>query len=58
MKTQMSNSISPGQNCDTLLQTIHDVYIEVKRWRQLQCERRLFYKEYRRRVSLPILQRL
>lgn len=57
MKKQLSNSITPEQACFGRLQTINDVYEEIERWRQLQCDRRLFYKEYNQRCSFLTLQK-
>jgi hypothetical protein len=56
MKKQLSSSIRPEQTCFGHLQTIKDIYNEINRWRELQCQRRLFYKDYNQRYSFFTLQ--
>ncbi len=46
MKKQLSSSIRPEQMYFGHLQTINDIYNEINQWRELQCHRRLFYKDY------------
>ena len=58
MKSQMSTQITPEQECYNRLRTENGVYDEVKLWRQLQCERRLFYKKTDHLCSLVALQKL
>ncbi len=58
IKIQMSDPISTqGDYCIHLLSR-NAVYNEVKAWKEMQCTRRLFYKECDRRWSLLTLQRL
>ncbi len=52
IKQQMSDSVCTG------FQLIDQVYARVDAWKQLQCERRLFYKECNHLCSLLTLQRL
>lgn len=54
----MSDPISPQGDYLIHLLSRNDVYNEVKAWREMQCKRRLFYKECDRRCSLLTLQRL
>ncbi len=46
MKKQLSSSIRLEQMYFGHLQTINDIYNEINQWRELQCHRRLFYKDY------------
>ncbi|CAF3993338.1 unnamed protein product [Rotaria sordida] len=58
IKRQMSNKILSEQDYDINFPIIDYVYAEVETWRQMQRERRLFYKKYNALHSLLTLQRL
>ena len=56
MKTQLFSSLTPTHPWFNPLQSIDNVYAEVKSWRHLQWERRLLRKECWERCSLLILK--